>query len=519
MDDAELLKTVRKEQLVTLCEQFSLSTRGTKDTLLQRLRSHAEEQAKRERQRYLKRLERVEEGSDNSKERYEIVSDDPEDDDLDEGEGFFYFEAPGIEPSEKKPVERKPQKPTTIPGSAVTAPPPPDEPNEDGERVVTVYSTQDQNDLTGIAAAQPGATNAEPSLSNVLGSNYEQQKPWDRQQATQQITSQELDDAKEKIAELVQALLSDTGLPAFSADAVDGEHPNSGARASPQGSFVGFNPGSVPTELLAAASQALRADRGRALQDVLRQFEMQAIGYDGIKGDDVERGGGHYREVAKVRAFLEGYRRAEVRKLSRETASLLLDKLVSEGVQGLDFALASMTRTSDDTGGHAGELNDSLLDYLNDAIRQQQKKVDQLVADRPEQQSNSEAMEVDEGGDRLERLWNVTTEDGQRVETLDPNDPRVQRVLKEEYSKALASPVQKPNLPNTAPEQLLLLLTLLRERIKAEAAFAPDEKGRNLRLLAYCLQVSTEEEREQLILKDVGTSMDVSAKYLAVESG
>ena len=76
-----------------------------------------------------------------------------------------------------------------------------------------------------------------------------------------------------------------------------------------------------------------------------------------------------------ARSFLEGYRRAEVRRVARETTTVLLDK-VTEGIEGLDFLRASMTKTSDDTGD-VGELNDALLDYLNDSIRQQEKKVEQ----------------------------------------------------------------------------------------------------------------------------------------------
>jgi hypothetical protein len=123
---------------------------------------------------------------------------------------------------------------------------------------------------------------------------------------------------------------------------------------------------------------------------------------------------------------------------------------------------------------------------------------------------------LDEEDDPVDRLWKVTVEDGQRVETLDPNDPNVKRILQAEASKASVA-LQESTLrvPDSAPEKLLLLLTLLRERIKTEAAFAPDEKGRNLRLLAYLLRVSTENEREQLILKDIGNSLDVSKAHAA----
>lgn len=69
------------------------------------------------------------------------------------------------------------------------------------------------------------------------------------------------------------------------------------------------------------------------------------------------------------------------------------------------------------------------------------------------------------------------------------------------------APKPKPSLPEHPSEKILLLLKLLRERVKVEAAFAPDEKGLNLRLLAYCMQVDNDEDREQLIRKSIGNSM------------
>jgi hypothetical protein len=247
-------------------------------------------------------------------------------------------------------------------------------------------------------------------------------------------------------------------------------------------------------------------------QDVLRDYELRAVGHDGMAGDDIEKGGGHYREVSKVRAFLEGYRRAEVRRVARETTTLLLDKLVSEGVEGLDFLLASMAKSSDDTGD-AGELNDSLLDYLNDAIRQQEKKVKATIGSDQIKMTGVVSPENDED-DQIGELWNVTTEDGSRVETLDPNDPRVQKALRDEASKPETVMLGiARSTPESASEQLLLLLTLLRDRIKAEAVFANDEKGRNLRILAYCLHVAMNKDREEIIRQGTGSSVDVSASW------
>jgi hypothetical protein len=346
-------------------------------------------------------------------------------------------------------------------------------------------------------------------MSNSAGAESTTPQPWDMDQSSTRsgATEQEIDQAKGQVIELVQALLAMSGAPAFRGFAEDLESlPTFEAPRD----FVGFNPGQVSTELLTSSSQALRTGRGQVLQDVLREFEMQGIGQDGMAGDKIEAGGGHYREVTKVRAFLEGYRRAEVRRLARETTALLLDKLVVEGVGGLDLTLATMTRSSDDTSDYAGELNDSLLDYLNDAIRQQEKKVDQMVNAKMDLLAADPS--VHQEHDPVDGLWNVTTnEDGQRVESIDPNDPAVQQVLQEEYNR---DEVLMEKKGDSAPEKLLLLLTLLRQRMKAEAAFAPDEKGRNLRLLAYCLQVSTGGEREQLIMNDIGNSLDVSSSRL-----
>lgn len=505
-DDQTLLEQVTKSQLAELCQQCRLSTKGTKQELLIRLRNHGREQMEREEQLRQARRLRVEQGSsEDGKERHEII-DDAEPYDLEEeDEPFFYLPIVDVVDIASTPRQkRNPPKPG-VDSSVVTAPPPPPEPNADGERVVQVYSTTDQNDLTGIAAAQPGAS----SMGDAMTQPNTEDQPWDLN-AKGAANSSEREAAKEAVTELVQTLLSMTGAPAYR-DLGDDDTKSSYMRRT---EFVGFNPSNVPTELLTKASSALRTGRGQILQDGLREFELNAIGQDGMNGDDKEKGGGHYQEVAKVRAFLNGFRRAEVRRIARETTALLLDRLVLEGIEGLDMTLATMSRSSDDTGEHAGELNDSLLDYLNDAIRSQEKKVDQLVAKRLNQNSPYGTGE-ESTDDEIDALWTVEDVDGQRVESIDPNEDRVKHALEQEQSKSSTSVMggQAPAIPSSAPEQLLLLLTLLRERIKAEAAFAPDEKGRNLRLLAYCLRLPSDEEREKYIQKDIGNSMDVSATH------
>jgi hypothetical protein len=530
IDDDELEDAVSIEQLVGLCDQCNISSQGTKRELIQRLRDHATMEADKERARILARAARVQEGSDDTKERYEIVSDEPDDDAVDD-DGFFFFDIPSTFPtgstaqSTDTSNETLKPKATRLSRDSVISPPPPNEVNESGERVVTVYSTTETNDLTAISAAQPGRGMSSmdalsASAATAMSGSSLASQPWDteKQQQTSETSSRQVEQAKETVTELVSTLLALTGAPGFaSADDDDDETDMSldafRTRKRTSVAFVGFNPASVPTDLLTASSQALRTGRGQVLSDVLRQFELQAIGFDGMAGDNTSRGGGHYHEVSKVRAFLEGFRRAEVRRFARETTTLLLEKLMIEGVEGLDLTLNTMIRSSDDTEDYAGALNDSLLDFLNDSIRDQEKKVSDLIASRqlaPGTEQN--ALPMDEV-DPVESLWNVTMENGQRVETLDPNDPMVRSVLEAEVSKSRKAISQ---IPDSAPEKLLLLLKLLRERVKAEAVFVPDEKGRNLRLLAYCLQVDSDEERRQLILRDLGSSLDVSSILAAL---
>ena len=281
-------------------------------------------------------------------------------------------------------------------------------------------------------------------------------------------------------------------------------------------------------ELLSSSSKAIRASRGEILDEVLRQYELQGIGYDGAAGDNLAGGGGHYREVIKVRAFLEGYRRAEVRRLARETSSMLLNKLMIEGVDALDMTLNTMIRSNDDSEEYGGtQLNDSLLDFLNDVIRQKEKEVEARQEDRKLDDKSSvvttwtDQLKIDENvddDDDLDHYWNITEVDGQRIQTFDPNNEEVKNVIKAKLDKikqqGSSSNKNTIDIPETAPEQVLLLLKLLRERIKAEAAFSHDEKGRNLRLLAYCIHSDTDDECEQHILKQLGNSLDVRCPCL-----
>lgn len=233
---------------------------------------------------------------------------------------------------------------------------------------------------------------------------------------------------------------------------------------------------------------------------------MQAIGFDGMKGDDKATGGGHYLEVTKVGTFLEGFRKAEVRRRARETTTMLLDRLVSGGVKDLDQMLMTMTKGGEDTS-ESGELNDSLVRYLEDAVRDQEKKVELLFGEQGTLALKTDDAAAEDTKDYLVGMWNVTTdEDGNVVESLDPNDPEVRMALEQEL-RANARKKQG-SAPTDPAKQLLNLLMLLRERVKAEAVFTNDEKGRNLRMLAYCLHAEDEREREKIIVDNMGNNLD-----------
>ena len=553
-DDEELLRQTKKSELVALCENFDLSTTGTKEVLLARLRDYADSKVQEERQRLEERKKRIEDGGgENDREKYELVNSDGQDDidEFDDGSedgAFFYFETkekiPDFEDNSRKvdgdqrdrkndiiAQQRSNNKPITP--ELLTAPPPPPgiEPNEKGERVVTVYSTKDQNDLTGVAAAQPGqAAEYDPMTGPVV---EPENTPWDFENSQggngnqrSEASSEEMEAAKEEVTELVQSLLAMTGAPGFvrSDGSEDDENevlssvgifrqktPVSSSFDAPEG-FVGFDPTKVSTDTLNKASRSIRMGRGSVLMDVTREFELRAVGYDGAFGDDETKGGGHYRQVSLVRSFLEGFRRAEVRRLARETATMLLDRLVQDGIEGLDQTLSTMSRVGDDVNLEAGELNDSLLDYLNDAIRQQERKVEQVLDSVKKREELNQSVE-DLDDDQLEKLWTVGDEDGKRIETFDPKDPKSKMALQDEYEKDFnerSLQLNKAMLPVNAQEKLLLLLKLLAERVKIEAAFSHDEKSRNLRILAYCLNLNSDELRKELIIKEFGGSLDVS---------
>ena len=97
----------------------------------------------------------------------------------------------------------------------------------------------------------------------------------------------------------------------------------------------------------------------------------------------------------------------------------------------------------------------------------------------------------------------------------DPNTPMVKQMLRDELEKTIeGAGVMTDSLATmTVQEKMLLLLKLLRDRVKVEAVIGNDEHARNLRVLAYCLKAANDEERHQLILEELGNSLDVSTRF------
>mmetsp|Transcript_19223 Transcript_19223/g.55982 ORF Transcript_19223/g.55982 Transcript_19223/m.55982 type:complete len:686 (-) Transcript_19223:243-2300(-) len=600
-----MLSAVQKPYLVDLCRQCSLPTSGSKPELLARLREYASAQAREEADRRRsaneRKSEEIESGFDEKGEvtKHKIAEEgigasmygmygksastaqaEEEDDDDD----VFYFRLPSDQnatssssgsSTDDAQVEDGDDGDGVTWESAASVPPPPPPadvpPNEDGERVVTVYSTSDRNDLTAAGAESllddPGSEGMKGGYARtgsesgnledgLVGGPFGDQSGARGSRGKQ--AERETDEAKEKLNELVGELLATTGMPAFRDEFMgddDGGDHGAGDEAQPYASsssttqssgsadIRGFDPTTVPATLLTtpANARALRHSRGAALAAVLREAELRAVGYDDVNGDDLSRGGGHYREVRKVGAFLEGYRRAEVRRSARGTAAMLLDRLVQEGVRGLDLTLATMSRGDGvadvsewGADGDMGtvELNDALLEYLDDAIRQQERKVERVVG--------SPGREEGRGGrggtgkalnaaneDATEQMWESETDSsGDVMDVIDPNDPEVRAAVKADLSSrndggaaddddSVSAARQRADAASTPPEKLLLLLACLRDRVKAEAAFGTDERGRNLRVLARVLHApGGDPEREDVLMKELGSSLDRLDSFL-----
>ena len=576
-DDEALLESVDASTLIGLCESYSLPSSGTKHDMLRRLREYAESRAEEDRARRAGRARRVESNLE-GKARHSILDDDgmsfdefdndeyDDDDDDDEVRGYFYYAASETSTSGMGKAHVA-SSAVAVPGkrsgkspSLITAPVPPIDvmPNANGERVVTIYSTSDRNDLTS-ATNQPGVAtdfslDAASQYRRKRGTTNDDNWTTGEQDAAvggarrrggggtgdARAGMESAEWAKREISELLRNLLATTGAPAFQ-DIYDDDNDDddeggvagvagvarnifrSNSFASPYG-FVGFDPDRVPPDVLSGSSSALRACDGRALKEVLSEYELQAIGHDGYNADDSSKGGGHYRVVEEVGSFLEGYRKAEVRRIARETSTMMLDVLVKEGVKGLDRLLTGMAREGDnidDRGGmmrsssEGGELNLALVRYLEEAIRSQERRVKRAPVARRVDDYHGD----DVGEDEADLMWNVTRgEDGTMIETIDPNTPIVRRMLREELEKntrngdagAGGAASDALLITMTVQEKILLLLKLLRDRVKVEAVVGNDAHARNLRVLAYALRAANDEERHSLISDELGHSLDVS---------
>jgi hypothetical protein len=299
MDDETLLKTVTKTQLQDLCKQSKVSTDGTKKDMLLRLRGYAKNQAQIDHERRKRLVQKVDQGADdtqgNGKARHRIIKvegavDEPQGEDEDELEGEFYFALPGEDKTVKKQkhktvtISKSPLNPQNSPFNSITAPlpPPGQEPDENGEHVVTVYSSTDQNDLTGIAA-QSSSTSANDaammggySRSDAAGSTPEDGLvggPFGDESGSQRrkASSKEYEEASGILRELVQSLLSMTGAPGFQDEFSEGivtfdemkQNDRVGSEKTFTESnpkkfgFVGFDPSRVPSAIITQSSTAL----------------------------------------------------------------------------------------------------------------------------------------------------------------------------------------------------------------------------------------------------------------------
>jgi hypothetical protein len=543
--DEQLLEEVDISTLQNLCEQYSLSSSGTKQEMLQRLREFAKEQAEAEQRRRKGRAARVEANLE-GKARHTILEEDfiAQSEDVDEEEdtsGYFYYAAPETEEDKKKQEEERRRQRLKLKKqqlaksqSHLTSPPIPEDikPNEKGERVVTLYSTTDKNDMTGVTAQTPFADLSMDTVGyqqrsigtdqpeqSLIGGPFGDTSGSKRKKADADVAEK----AKEKIREVVRSLLATTGAPAFQDDYEEGDDMLAANSFSSPYGFTGFESDRIPPETLSSSSSALRVQNGAVLKEVLSEFEIDAIGHDGMAADDKSKGGGHYREVEKVGSFLDGFRKAEERRVARETATMLLNRLVKEGVKGLDELLSGMLREGEEPNygedsDQIGQLNGALVRYLDESIREQELRV-KMQKVEPNPRKSNEIIEVE---DEMDMMWNVTRGvDGTIIETIDPNDPSVGKMLQDELRKSEHTDTrrQEEQLRSmTVQEKMLLLLKLLRDRVKVEAVIGNDAHARNLRLLAYCLKAGSDEERQTLINDVLGNSLDVSSSLSSLET-
>lgn len=486
MDDEELLKSVKLSFLQDLATQQGLKTSGTKKSLLMRLRAFANKQTEKE-------------TSKSVSIQYDSSVDDSATD-----EGIFYFSTPDTNATTAADENRvsKAQAssmPKNMPLASDMYV------NEKGERVVTVFNTNEEADLTKFGPhSRPGgmdssatsfadATNMDQGLT--AADSLRSSERMEQDVVLSKKTQEEIDDAKSKCREFIEFLLDGTA-PGFSDPSE--EYMNA---------FAPFDPSSVSLDTLAEFSPYLRMSKGQILAEVLREVECTAVGHDGMAGDDVSKGGGHYRQVERVGSFLKGFRIAESRRIARDSASHLLNVVATEGAAGLDFALGTMLRGEGD-----GELNDDLLAYLEETITVQKRTVEKYMA-----ADNADQELMKSRGETLEEssMVDVIDLDGMDVEEINLNDGEIRASLSK-----VGDNVPDDDINEMSPsEKLLMLLQSLLDRLKAEAAFTADENGKNLRLLAMCLNTQSEIERAKRIQSEVGGSLTNAESFADLLDG
>ena len=205
------------------------------------------------------------------------------------------------------------------------------EDDSDGvERVITDYSTNGKDVLQSSPYSQTSTWDDSPSASTTTGT------------ATGSVKepSTDANEAKAKIVGFINILLTRTP----------------------------FDPSDVSLESLECMKGTFMVGCGEAMEMALSECEIEAIGQDGNNGDNVEEGGGRFREVQKVSAFLKGYREAEVGRGGREVVKRLLASVQGGGVKGLEEEFEKM--------GVEGLLDDDLIRYLGRTVDEQERVVE-----------------------------------------------------------------------------------------------------------------------------------------------
>jgi len=533
LEQDSVYKEITLAQLQLICAKYKLSTSGKKANLIQRIQDYVIEQTSKS------------------------------DDDV------FYFTSEDTR-AKKKSKEatiavQQHQEASSTNNAASTTPQPdlsdgtlPISFNEKGQKVVTFYDSEDRNDLTSFSATTTTNTNKGPS-SSVLGVFQDASSITTTTTAASSMNNpnffpskskkqweKEMEQAKEALQELIGTLLATTGAPGFVDEFGKGLNPfdedddnnddddisdnvyftssaaaavASAAAASTRtrtfsgNCWSGFNPSNVKAELLEKFSNFIRANSGQVLKEVIREYELQAIGHDGKAADNVGKGGGHYREVQKVATFLDGFRKAEVRRIARTTATIILNTVVAEGAGGLDTYLSNMVH-----GDNEGELNEALIEYFNDLIRSQEQKVESEKAKQQKAIEEEDEYNMDTKQETYNSIIGKEEvgEDGEIIETIDVNDPIIWGQIEQELNDTISEgDFSTGDITVVSPsEQLLHLLQLVRERIKVEATFhGNDDRTKNLKLLAYCLKAKSDQEIEVMISNALGSSLDVSICY------